>query len=119
MRIELAESSSRPEPQFVVIAETEQDFLFMRSFLTAPDYSSDQLEFVKHGHTYENGKYRSFNLGWSKRKTKVELELPKDQRLVDEVVNELEEYKHNDEAHKEGYSMEIIIKVLKYYNLIG
>ena len=70
MKIELAESSSRPEPQFVVIAETEQDFMFLKAFLTAPEYSKDPLEFVMHGYTVENFKHRSFNFGW-KNKSKL------------------------------------------------
>jgi len=64
MKIRTADSTGRPEPQFVVEAETDEDCLFLKMFLQAPNYSKEKLMFWLHGWTSQNGKYKTFNFGW-------------------------------------------------------
>jgi hypothetical protein len=67
MRIELSDSTGRPEPQFVVYAENEQDRMFLKMFLTIPDYTKEKLYFNLHGHGGQGKKYEHFNFGWAKK----------------------------------------------------
>jgi len=67
MKIRLSDSTGRPEPQFVVEAENEEDRLFLKMFIYSPLYSKDKLIFHLHGHSGSNTGISSFNFGWVKK----------------------------------------------------
>ena len=64
MKIRLSDSTGRPEPQFVVEAESDEDRLFLKMFIYSPLYSKDKLIFHLHGHSGGNVGISSFNFGW-------------------------------------------------------
>lgn len=64
MRIEIADSIGRSEPQFIVYAESHLDELILKSFLTIKSHSKMPLSFCLHGFCFSDGKYKSFNFGW-------------------------------------------------------
>lgn len=64
MRIRPASSTGRPEPQFVVEAETEAEKLMLKMFIDIKDESSKDLKIHLHGHTRGDGGVSSFNFGW-------------------------------------------------------
>ena len=68
MKIRPTDSEGRPEPQFIVEAETETDTMILKMFLMQE--SKKNLEFKMHGLCYQNGKYKSFNFGWRELKGK-------------------------------------------------
>jgi hypothetical protein len=65
MKIRVAESTGRPEPQFVVEAETAEDRVFLKMFLTIRDYYPERkLALHMHGYGSNGHGYNSFNFGW-------------------------------------------------------
>ena len=66
MRIEAHPSTGRPEPQFVVYAESQQDGLILKMFLSAEN--DKKTIFWKHGTCYSSNVsgYTSFNFGYRK-----------------------------------------------------
>lgn len=71
MKIRIAESSNRPEPQFVVEAENDIDQLFLRMFCYIPLYSKNPLELTFHGYSGGSRGVSSFNFGWTEKTPKV------------------------------------------------
>ena len=64
MKIRLSDSTGRPELQFVVEAESDEDRLFLKMFIYSPLYSKDKLIFHLHGHSGGGVGISSFNFGW-------------------------------------------------------
>jgi hypothetical protein len=71
MRIKIAESKGCPAPQFVVIAETDQERAILKIFCHINDYSNKHWKFYFHGCTYEQGIESAFNFGWTEDEAKI------------------------------------------------
>ena len=69
MKIRPADSEGRPEPQFIVEAETDTDTIILKMFLMQ-EYKKN-LRFAMHGLSIQDGKYKSFNFGWREIKGEV------------------------------------------------
>lgn len=65
MRVEIADQTSHPVPQFIIYAENEADFAILRSFVNYPQMSRRPVQFRMHGSCYSNSRVTSFNFGYS------------------------------------------------------
>lgn len=66
MKIDIAPSTGRPEPQFTVIAESQIEKLILKTFIDIRHDSKKTLQFHLHGHSrsQDNSGIVSFNFGW-------------------------------------------------------
>ena len=66
MRIQIADSTGRPEPQFVVFAENECDRHILKMFCKAKEISKVPLKLWLHGSSMSSDVQgiTSFNFGW-------------------------------------------------------
>ena len=69
MKIRIADSTNRPEPQFVVEAESDNDRHILKMFCQISHHSKVKLKFWMHGYSSDPNGYQSFNFGWIEDKT--------------------------------------------------
>lgn len=63
MKTKIAESTGRPEPQFILETENNEEHLLVKMFLRIKDHSKEKL--VLHLHGYQCGEgHCIFNFGW-------------------------------------------------------
>jgi hypothetical protein len=62
MKIEMAESTGCPVPQFVVHPETDEEQMLLRAFFYVHN-NDPKWRFQMHGPTYQDGKIIAFNFG--------------------------------------------------------
>ncbi|MFZ4569725.1 MAG: CGNR zinc finger domain-containing protein [Bacteroidales bacterium] len=78
MKTRIAESTGRPEPQFILETENNEEHLLVKMFLRIKDHSKEKL--VLHLHGYQCGEgHSTFNFGW--------IAEPEKQAVITEDVN--------------------------------
>lgn len=72
MKTRIAESTGRPEPQFILETENNEEHLLVKMFLRIKDHSKEKL--VLHLHGYQCGEgHCTFNFGWIAASEKQEV----------------------------------------------
>ncbi len=64
MKIRYAYSNGKP--QMIVLAETEQDYQVIKTFIHFGEQNQDQ-QFCLHGYIYSDGNILNFNFGYRKK----------------------------------------------------
>lgn len=69
MRLELADSTGCPVPQFIIKAESDADRMLLKAFTQFRDNAKDEWVFWFHGSCVEEGAgVASFNFGWQRKR---------------------------------------------------
>ncbi len=82
MRIEVADATGCPVPQFVVHPETKEERMLLKAFEHFLVWGRDEWEFHCHGCTHQNGEIVAFNFGLV---TKVRESLQLQEEVREEV----------------------------------